>query len=77
VPGNEEPIIVNLGINDPLSLGPGGSYVLRLPFIYRDNSGSPIPIETDLEKRMASAVLQKDCVKFHYKKTPKWAGLNG
>ncbi|ORE21948.1 hypothetical protein BCV71DRAFT_273060 [Rhizopus microsporus] len=73
IPGSDKSIHVDLGIRDPLYLGPGGAYVLRLPFIYRDENGLPIPIETDIERRMASAVLQKDYIKFHYKKASKWA----
>lgn len=65
-------MILNLDISDSLSFGPGGAYVLRLPFIYRDSNGSPIPIEMDVQKRLKSAILQKDCIKFHYKEADKW-----
>ncbi|KAI9483418.1 MAG: hypothetical protein EXX96DRAFT_141612 [Benjaminiella poitrasii] len=68
----EEFDILNLGIDDSLALGPNSTYVLRLPFIYRDNNGLPIPVELDTQKRLKSAFLQKDCIKFHYKESKKW-----
>ncbi|KAK4516767.1 uncharacterized protein ATC70_011745 [Mucor velutinosus] len=71
IPGTDKHVIVNLGI-ECLSFGPGGLYVLRLPFIYSDANGSPIPMETDVQKRLKSAILQRDCIKFHYKETEKW-----
>ncbi|GAN00747.1 hypothetical protein MAM1_0002d00169 [Mucor ambiguus] len=71
VPGTDKHVIVDLGI-DCLSFGPGGLYVLRLPFIYSDADGSPIPMETDVQRRLRSAILQRDCIKFHYKETEKW-----
>ncbi|KAF1797506.1 hypothetical protein FB192DRAFT_1424710 [Mucor lusitanicus] len=71
IPGTDKHITVNLDI-DCLSFGPGGLYVLRLPFIYSDANGSPIPVEADVQKRLKSAILQRDCIKFHYKETEKW-----
>lgn len=71
IPGTDKHITVNLDI-DCLSFGPGGLYVLRLPFIYSDANGSPVPVETDVQKRLKSAMLQRDCIKFHYKKAEKW-----
>jgi hypothetical protein len=61
-----------MDINGCLSFGPGGLYVFRLPFVYSDSNGLPIPVETDVQKRLKSAILQKDCIKFHYKETDKW-----
>ncbi|CEP18493.1 hypothetical protein [Parasitella parasitica] len=72
IPGTEDCIILNLDIEDSLSLGPSGLYVFRLPFIYTDGNGSPIPIETDAQKRLKGATLLKDCIKFHYKKADRW-----
>ncbi|KAG2237094.1 hypothetical protein INT48_004595 [Thamnidium elegans] len=65
-PKIKKPFISDLGITDSLAYGPGSMYVLRLPFIYRDSQGSPIPVETDIQKRLKSAILLKDCIKFHY-----------
>ncbi|KAI7908129.1 uncharacterized protein BX663DRAFT_493073 [Cokeromyces recurvatus] len=74
VSGKEEDFhILDLGISDSLALGPNSTYVVRLPFIYRDNNGSPIPVELDVQKRLKSAFLQKDCIKFHYKESTKWS----
>ncbi|KAL9546355.1 hypothetical protein MBANPS3_006709 [Mucor bainieri] len=71
IPGTDKHVIVNLDI-DCLSFGPDGLYVLRLPFIYSNPNGSPIPVEADVQKRLKSAMLQRDCIKFHYKETEKW-----
>ncbi|KAL7334063.1 hypothetical protein PS15p_202883 [Mucor circinelloides] len=71
IPGTDQHVIVNVDI-DCLSFGPGGLYVLRLPFIYSDSNGTPIPVEADVQKRLKSAILQRDCIKFHYKETDKW-----
>jgi hypothetical protein len=65
-------LILDLCITNSLALGPSGAYILRLPFIYRDSNGSPITVETDVQKRLKSAILLKDCIKFHYKETKKW-----
>ncbi|KAI9250403.1 hypothetical protein EDC94DRAFT_637082 [Helicostylum pulchrum] len=70
--GTEEYFISDLGITGSLAFGPGSMYVLRLPFIYRDSQGSPIPVETDIQKRLKSAILLKDCIKFHYHESKKW-----
>lgn len=72
MPGSEAPLILDLDINDSLAFGPNGAYVLRLPFIYRDANGLPIPVETDVQKRLKSATLLKDCIKFNYKEPEKW-----
>lgn len=72
IPGKEETIVLDLGMKDGLSFGPNGVYVLRLPFIYRDTEGLPIPVEVDVQKRLKSATLLKDCIKFNYKVPEKW-----
>ncbi|KAI8985400.1 hypothetical protein BDB01DRAFT_842883 [Pilobolus umbonatus] len=72
LPGTDEVVEINLDITDALSLGPNSTYVLRLPFIYRNKDGKPIPIEPDVQKRLKGAMLQKDCIKFHYKEAEKW-----
>ncbi|KAI8879952.1 hypothetical protein K501DRAFT_192408 [Backusella circina FSU 941] len=70
--GDKE-IELDFGINEGgIRLGPNGFYVLRLPFIYRDNEGHPIPIEPDIQKKLKSAVLLKDCFKFQHTKSEKW-----
>lgn len=61
-----------MGITDSLAFGPSGAYVLRLPFVYRDNHGLPIPVESDVQKRLKSAILLKDCIKFHYQESKNW-----
>ncbi|KAI8967704.1 hypothetical protein BDF20DRAFT_908286 [Mycotypha africana] len=68
----KEPLQLNLGMNDYVSLAPGSMYVLRLPFIYRDSEGNPIRMSNDVQKRLKSAILQKDYIKFHYKEAEKW-----
>ncbi|KAI7892705.1 uncharacterized protein EV154DRAFT_537337 [Mucor mucedo] len=72
VPGSEEPSILDLGITESLSFGPNGVYVLRLPFVYRDHHGEPIAVEPDVQKRLKSATLLKDCIKFHYQESKAW-----
>ncbi|KAI9365907.1 hypothetical protein BD770DRAFT_312687 [Pilaira anomala] len=72
IPGAEEPFISDLGITDQLSFGPNGMYVLRLPFIYRDQQGGPVPVENDTQKRLKSAILLKNCIKFHYHESKRW-----
>lgn len=72
IPGKEGTIVLDLGMEDGLSFGPNGVYILRLPFIYRDTEGLPIPVEVDVQKRLKSATLLKDCIKFNYKVPEKW-----
>ncbi|KAI8642020.1 hypothetical protein BD408DRAFT_344952 [Parasitella parasitica] len=72
IPGTDENVVLNLDMESCLSFGPGGLYVLRLPFIYTNSSGSPIPVETDVQKRLKGTTLLKDCIKFHYKETDSW-----
>ncbi|KAI9257912.1 hypothetical protein BY458DRAFT_518492 [Sporodiniella umbellata] len=70
--GMSEPMVDDLGFAEPLSLGRGSAYVLRLPFIYRDREGATLPLASDIERRSQSVVLLKDYLKFHYRRTRKW-----
>jgi hypothetical protein len=70
--GDQE-IELDFGIKEGgIRLGPNGFYVLRLPFIYRNDEGIPVPIEPDIQKRLKSAILLKDCFKFQLSTSEKW-----
>ncbi|KAI8366044.1 uncharacterized protein BYT42DRAFT_588691 [Radiomyces spectabilis] len=67
VPDTDRVVQLDLGIHDTLTLPSNGLYVLRLPYIYRDTDGSPIPMEPNTELRLKSGVFEKGCFKAQYR----------
>ena len=54
-----------MGIDEAIILPTNTVHVFRLPYIYRDNSGNPIPVAANIGRRLSSAILMKDCFQVH------------
>ncbi|ORX50960.1 hypothetical protein DM01DRAFT_1408942 [Hesseltinella vesiculosa] len=67
VPDSDKSIEIDLGFQERVVLPRNGLFVLRLPFIYRHPAtNEPIPVDPNIQQRLTSAVLQKDCFRMEY-----------
>ena len=55
----------NMGIDEAIILPTNTVHVFRLPYIYKDNSGNPIPVAANVARRLSGAILMKDCFQVH------------
>ncbi|KAI8071337.1 hypothetical protein BC940DRAFT_344983 [Gongronella butleri] len=67
VPESDEPIELTLGIKDRLLLPKNGTYVLRLPFIYRNPAtNKPLAFGSTIQQRLNNVIFKKDCFKIEF-----------
>ncbi|KAI8138474.1 hypothetical protein BJV82DRAFT_523368 [Fennellomyces sp. T-0311] len=55
----------DMGIDKAIILPSNSVHVFRLPYIYRDEAGNPVPVEPNVNRRLKSAMLMKDCFQVH------------
>ncbi|KAI9468670.1 hypothetical protein BDB00DRAFT_863586 [Zychaea mexicana] len=65
VSASGETMEFNMGVDKAIILPKDSVHVFRLPYIYRDLSGNPIPVEPNISRRLKSAMLMKDCFQVH------------
>ncbi|KAI8336173.1 hypothetical protein BC941DRAFT_354296 [Chlamydoabsidia padenii] len=65
LPGTEEILNYDFGMDAPLTLPRNGVYVFRLPFIYCDPKTKQM-VPMDIESRLKSAIFEKECFQVHF-----------
>lgn len=67
MPGTDNVIMeTNLDFTSKLEFPRDGFYVLRLPYIYTDEAGRPIPVDPDPEKKLNAGAFLKDCFQVRF-----------